>query len=288
MKTTPDQKRFERYQSLINVLLAHQSFQKSDIYESLPDERAVFIGRVLNELVKDGYLNNSEKKTGTAYSWSEKKEQFLASQWIKQRVFSATIKRSPFVDRPRERLLRLGPSKLKTAERLAILIRSGLQGESAMQAGERLSTSFGDNLEKLSIQTRGELKRISKAIGTTGYCQIMAALEMGKRLAGQRSTVATPRYKIRNTVDALEYTRSHFLKLGRESFQEEFHVVLLDKKHHVIKTEQITVGLINKSLVHPREVLKPAIRELGINIYHLHDSLCCQRWRIAHRKTECR
>ena len=95
------------------------------------------------------------------------------------------MKRSPSSDRPRERLLRLGPAELKISELLAILVRAGLHGESAMQVGEKLAARFGNDLQALSLKARGELKQISKAIGETAYCQIMAALELGKRMAGQ-------------------------------------------------------------------------------------------------------
>ena len=182
MKIDPDIKRFTRYQSVINILLIKDSFCKSEIYESLKEEKPQFIGRIISDLVKDGYLTNSGLKTKPQYSWSAKRDELNAGRWIDQRVFTPTVKRSPSVDRPRERLVRLGPSELKISELLAILIRSGLRGESAMQAGERLATLFGNNLEKLSLQARGELKQVSKAIGETAYCQIMAGLELGKRL----------------------------------------------------------------------------------------------------------
>jgi DNA repair protein RadC len=165
----------------------------------------------------------------------------------------------------------LGPSELKISELLAILIRSGLRGESAIQAGERLATLFGSTLEKLSLQARGELKQVSKAIGETAYCQIIAGLELGKRLASQRITDSEPRYKVRNTSDALAYCKEHFIRLTREAKQEEFHVVLLDERHHVIKSEQITVGLLDKSLAHPREVFKPAVRESASAIILVHN-----------------
>lgn len=271
IKIDPDIKRFARYQSVINILLSKDSFNKRDIYEGLRDEKPVFVGRVISELTRDGYLTNSGSKTEPKYFWSANKEKFNAGRWIDQHVFTVTVKRSPSIDRPRERLLRLGPSELKTSELLAILIRSGLRGESASQAGEKLATLFGNELQKLSLQARGELKQISRAIGETAYCQIMAGLELGKRLANQQLAQPSPGYKIRNTSDALEYCREHFMRLAREAKQEEFHVVLLDEKHKVIKSEQITIGLINQSLAHPREVFKPAIRESASAIILLHN-----------------
>jgi DNA repair protein RadC len=271
MKTQPDAKRFVRYQSVVNVLLENHSFDKLEIYKALKNEKPQFIGRVFGELVKDGYLTNSGSKSKPQYSWSAKRDEFNAGRWIDQRVFTPTIKRSPSNDRPRERLLRLGPSELKISELLAILIRFGLRGESAIQAGERLATLFGNNLEKLALQARGELKQISRAIGETAYCQIMAGLELGKRLVSQTAVESTSHYKIRNASDTLNYCKQHFMRLAREAKQEEFHIVLLDEKHHVIKSEQITVGLLDKSLVHPREVFKPAVKESASALILVHN-----------------
>jgi DNA repair protein RadC len=270
-KIDPDVKRFARYQSVINLLLAKESFYKSDVYVDLQDEKPQFIGRLISELTKDGYLTNSGSKTKPQYSWSIKREEFNAGRWIDQRVFTATVKRSPSIDRPRERLLRRGPSELKISELLAILIRFGLRGESATQAGERLAALFGNDLERLSLQARGELKQVSKAIGETAYCQIMAGLELGKILASQRAKESVPYYKVKNTSDAIAYCKEHFMRLAREAKQEEFHIVLLDEKHQVIKSEQITVGLLDKSLVHPREVFKPAVRESASAVILVHN-----------------
>jgi len=271
MKIDPDIKRFARYQSVVNVLLSKDSFNKHDIYKELREEKRSFIGRVISELARDSYLTNSGSKGKSQYLWSVKKDEFNPGRWIDQHVFTPTVKRSPSVDRPRERLLRLGPSELKISELLTILIRSGLQGESAMQAGEKVATLFGSNLEKLSLQARGELKQVSRAIGETAYCQIMAGLELGKRLANQRATESVPHHKVRNTSDALAYCKEHFMRLAREAKQEEFHIVLLDEKHHIIKSEQITVGLLDKSLAHPREVFKPAVRESASALILVHN-----------------
>jgi DNA repair protein RadC len=271
MKILSDAQRFSRYQTVVNMLLNKASFCKDAIYTELKEEKRVFIGRVIGELARDGYLTETGLKSKPYYAWSEKKQDLNPGRWIDQRVFTATVKRAPSTERPRERLLRLGPAELKTSELLAILIRAGLHGESATQAAEKLAALFGDNLQKLSLQARGELKQTSKAIGETAYCQIIAALELGKRLANQQKADLAPIAKITNTTDALAFCKEHFVRLAHEASREEFHVVLLDEKHHVIKTEQITVGLSNKSLAHPREVLKPAIRESASSLILVHN-----------------
>jgi len=271
MESQTDTERFKRYQIVVNVLLTKHSFYKPEVYRELKTEKQAFISRIIWKLIRDGYLTKADLKTNTKYAWSENKKDFDAKRWIDQQVFTTTVKRSPSIDRPRERLLRLGPSALKTSELLAILIRSGLQGESAIQAGEKLAAIFGNDLEKLSSQVRGELKQLSRAIGETAYCQIMAALELGKRLSSQRVTESVQGNKIRNTSDCITYCKQRFLELAREAKQEELHVVLLDEKHNVIRSERITVGLLNKSLAHPREVLKPAIKESASALVLVHN-----------------
>jgi DNA repair protein RadC len=271
MKPQSDAERFRRYQSVFDVLLSNSSFQKKDIYLALDQEKPAFIGKVIGELVRDGYLTQDGLKSKPLYCWSEQKKDFNVGRWIDQRVFTATVKRSPSVDRPRERLLRLGPAELKTSELLAILVRAGVQGESAMQVGEKLAARFGDDLHELSLRARGELKQISKAIGETAYCQVMAALELGKRLADQGEAGLEPIPRITSTSAALAYCKKQFNRLAQEGSQEEFHVVLLDEKHQVIKTQKITVGLVNKSLAHPREVFKAAVQEAASAVILVHN-----------------
>ena len=270
MKGQTDTQRFARYRAVVDALLARDTFCKSDIYPSFQSEERAFIGRVIRELVQEDFLSRKGLKSKPSFSWTENKKDFNPGRWIDQRVFTPTVKRAPSSDRPRERLLRLGPAELKTSELLAILVRAGQQGESAMQAGEKLAARFGNDLPALSLKARGELKQISKAVGETAYCQIMAALELGKRMVAQEAGKEKAE-RIASTSDALSFCKRRFARLGREGAKEEFHVVLLDQKHHVIKTEQITVGLSNQSLAHPREVFRPAIREAASALILVHN-----------------
>ena len=270
VKAKSDTERFARYQVVLDVLVARESFGKADIYPSFQREDKAFIGRVISELVKDGHLSQNGAKSNPSFSWTKRRKAFNPGRWIDQRILTPTVKRAPTSDRPRERLLRLGPAELKTSELLAILVRSGRQGESAMQVGEKLSARFGNDLYGLSMKARGELRQISEAIGETAYCQIMAALELGKRMAGHEGVKEKPE-KISTPGDAVSYCKRHFSKLSQEGTKEEFHVVLLDQKHHVLKTELVTVGLSNQSLAHPREVFRPAIREAASAVILVHN-----------------
>jgi hypothetical protein len=92
MKTQPDAERFARYQSVVNILQSKDPFSKPEIYEALEHEEKRFIGRVITELLRDGYLTESGLKSKPVYSWSEKKARFNANRWVDQRVFTPTVK----------------------------------------------------------------------------------------------------------------------------------------------------------------------------------------------------
>src|SRR5436309_12552766 len=100
---------------------------------------------------------------------------------------SPRVHDAPAADRPRERLRSLGAPALRTAELLAILIRSGRPGESALQAGEKIAARFADYLDRLPEAGRGNLRAVTAAVAETAYCQIMAGIELGRRVAEARS-----------------------------------------------------------------------------------------------------
>jgi len=271
MKPSSEIERFLRYQRVLDALFKLDAFHKEDAYKAAPDEERVFVGRLIGELERDGHLVRERARGGPVFSWSGNKAQFNVGRWIDHRVYSPSVKRSPNDQRPRERLLQAGPEALKTAELLAILIRSGLPGESAVQAGEKVAARFGEDLQGLSLKARGELKQLSHAIGETAYCQIMAGLELGKRLAAQQTAGQEGAPRIKDPASALRFCKKRFARLALEGAQEEFHVVLLDPAHQVIRTVQITVGLADQSLVHPREVFRPAVQESAAAVILVHN-----------------
>jgi len=187
---------------------------------------------------------------------------------------SPRVHDAPAADRPRERLRSLGAPALRTAELLAILIRSGRPGESALQAGEKIAARFKDQLDRLADAGRGELRGISPAIGETAYCQIMAGIELGRRVAQAaqaRSDGQQKTSRILGSDDALLFCRERFDRLASDAAQEEFHIVCLDTKHRVIGIHRISVGCLDRSLVHPREVFRPAIQDSAKSILLVHN-----------------
>ncbi|MBL8815087.1 MAG: DNA repair protein RadC [Planctomyces sp.] len=184
------------------------------------------------------------------------------------------IAEAPPGDRPRERLMTLGAHQLKTSELLAILIRSGRPGESAVQSGERIAGRIAERLDQLPGLGIAELKEISRAVNEPAYCQIMAGIELGKRVVASMTESQKNRIRISSPASAMEYCLSRFARLAREARQEEFHLVTLDTKNQPIATHQITVGTLRNSLVHPREVFRPAIRDAAncVLVVHNHPS----------------
>ena len=177
----------------------------------------------------------------------------------------------PTVDQepPRERLLAVGANSLSVSELLAILIRSGRPGESAILAGQKLVQRFGSRLTDLCTAGRRELKSISAAIEKAAYCQIMAGIELGRRIAEQ--STSRPIYQIATSTEAIAFCQQRFERLVTDGRQEEFHIVTLDTKNQVIDSHQITKGTLDSSLVHPREVYRAAIRDAASSVILVHN-----------------
>jgi len=260
--------RYERYKAIVDQLVERTEFELADVHRACDGERPAFVTRLVNELVEKGWLVR-EDGSGSNYRWNTSRGEFSAGRWLDEKLFGAQIKESPEQDRPRERLLAVGPENLRLSELLAILIRSGRPGESAVMAGENLAKRFDGRLQDLPQAGRAELKSISAAVEKTAYCQIMAGIELGRRIAAltERADVS----RITSSSDAIQFCRKHFARLAADSRQEEFHIVTLDTKNQVIDTHQITVGTLDASLVHPREVFRPAIKDAAASVILVHN-----------------
>jgi len=175
------------------------------------------------------------------------------------------VKDVPLAERPRERLLQVGASSLSNAELLAILLRTGSSNESVLHLAQKILAEL-ETLHNLHDVTIEELTKI-KGIGPAKAVQIKAAIELGKRIVLQSSI---DRVSIRSPKDVAHYIMEEMRYLK----QEHFIALLLNTKNQIIGKETITVGTLNSSLVHPREVFKPAIKKSSsaIIIAHNHPS----------------
>jgi len=115
------------------------------------------------------------------------------------------------------------------------------------------------------------LQNISSAVADTAYCQILAGIELGRRVAEAAAGRSQKVAMVRDTAEAIEFCRAKFFRLAEDSAQEEFHIVTLNTKNQVISTHQITVGLLDQCMVHPREVFRPAIKDAAKSIILVHN-----------------
>lgn len=175
------------------------------------------------------------------------------------------IREMPAAERPRERLKKCGPRALAEAELLAILLRTGTQGVSAVQLAQELLRQFG-TLDQLAGAPL-EIVAKTKGVGETKAIQLKAAFELARRLAesarGNLHLITTP-------AEAAACVREEFRLLDRE----EFHVLLLNTKNALLKICPVSRGSLNASVVEPREVFKDAITAsaAGMILVHNHPS----------------
>lgn len=176
-----------------------------------------------------------------------------------------TIKDWPEGERPREKLLKHGPKPLGDAELLAILIGSGTRGATALDLGQVL-LHRAEGLSGIARFTPEMLCRL-KGVGQASAARIAAAIEIGRRLAvgdvRDKPKLLTP-----------ESVAEQFAPGLRDLRQEIFKVVLLDGGNRLIRDVDITTGLLNASLVHPREVFKVAVdhHAAAVILVHNHPS----------------
>ena len=166
---------------------------------------------------------------------------------------SPLIAEIPSHERPRERLLSLGAEALSDSELLAILMRTGRAGRSVLELARDLMRQFDGDLGKIARASLNELQAI-RGIGKAKAIEIHAAFALARRLS-QRIAPATPKLESPAEVAAL------LREALRGKRQEEFHVLLLDAKHQLIRDHCVTVGLLDRGQVHAREVFRAAIGE---------------------------
>lgn len=175
-----------------------------------------------------------------------------------------TIKDWPEDERPRERLLRHGASTLSDAQLLAIILRTGAASgrQSALDLARELLGRFKD-FRAMDLAGSAELCAI-KGIGRAKEAQIRAALEIGKRFREPPKSTVRP---IRGYADVVSRYKAEMGNLKREVFK----AILLDNKNRILRELTISEGSLTASLVHPREVFNPAIRESAAALIVVHN-----------------
>lgn len=177
---------------------------------------------------------------------------------------SVTIHEMPQQDRPREKLARLGAGALSDSELIAILLRTGIPGKNAVDVARELLTRF----HSLSGLARCSVKEIAgiKGVGMAKAVQLAAAFGLGNRLAKE----SLSKTKIDSPDLVYEMLGTEMRALSKESLR----VILLDTKYHLLRIEEISLGSLNESIAHPREIFRPALiySAYAVIIAHNHPS----------------
>lgn len=160
------------------------------------------------------------------------------------------IKDIPVSDRPCERLIEIGVENLSNEELIAIIFKTGLKGTSAKDLASILLSKVG-SIKKLNDINYENLRKI-KGIGQSKACNLLAALELGKRI--NREVDSIKNVKLNNSELVYKFYKD---KIGNKK-QEYFYAVYLDNQKKIIGDKLLFIGTINYSLVHPREVFKEA------------------------------
>jgi len=161
---------------------------------------------------------------------------------------------------PREKLIERGVKNLKDSELLAILLRTGRKGKTVLEVSREILKKYP--LEKLLKLKHQELSKI-KGLGSAKACEIIASFELAKRAMGVEDGILP---KINSAKDAVAQ-----LQELRKMKKEYFVALYLNARNELVCKETVSIGILNASLIHPREVFKPAIDKLAVSIIIAHN-----------------
>jgi DNA repair protein RadC len=167
----------------------------------------------------------------------------------------------PVDERPREKLLARGATALVDPELIAILLGSGLPGANAISVARQLLDKYR-SLSGLSRCTVDEFKEIP-GIGDAKAAHLVAAFQLGRRLANERLT----KQKLDSPELVYELMEAEMRALHKESLR----VILLDTRYHHIGTEQVSLGSVNESIAHPRDIFRPAVVKSAYAVIVVHN-----------------
>jgi DNA repair protein RadC len=179
---------------------------------------------------------------------------------------SLRLKDQPASERPRERLVARGPDALTHAELIAILLRTGVKGANVVQVGQHLLQQFGGLLNTLALATVDEL-RVVPGVGRDKAATLVAAFALAKRMEQERLEESPV---LDNPLTVVSYLR----ETNRLKNVESFQVLLLNTRKKLIRVVEISQGLLDTILVHPRDVFRAAIaaNAAAVVLAHNHPS----------------
>ena len=173
------------------------------------------------------------------------------------------VKDLPLDDRPREKLTLRGAQNLSDAELIAILLRTGKKGKSVISVAQQLIAT-NRNLSVLASKTLSDLMKVD-GIGKDKATTLLAAFELSRRIESQSKWLNEK--KVTSPQDVADI----FIPLLRDEIKEKFLLVCLNSANKIITYEVVSVGSLNSSVVHPREVFKAALDHNSASIILLHN-----------------
>ena len=175
---------------------------------------------------------------------------------------SFTVRDLPRQERPRERLQKFGPEALSAQELLALVIGRGIPKKSVINIAQELLAKFG-NIKAISQATLEELSQI-KGIGLAKAAQLKACFELGKR---EELEPELKNFNIKDPESVVKAIRASI----KDKAKEHFKLILLNPRNKIIGISTISIGTLNASLVHPREVFKDAIIHSAASVVLAHN-----------------
>lgn len=173
------------------------------------------------------------------------------------------IKLLPENERPVEKACILGVDKLSNSELLAMIIHTGTKNNSAIRLAENVLALYPEGLSQLGECSLEDLMEVD-GIGTKKACTILAAIELGKRIS---ACPATDKFSIESSTDVA----GMFMEELRHLKKEHFRCVLVNAKGDVITVDEVSVGELSSTVVHPREVFTQAIRKSAAAVIFVHN-----------------
>ncbi|OYD13664.1 hypothetical protein CH333_10620 [candidate division WOR-3 bacterium JGI_Cruoil_03_44_89] len=252
-----DIERLQKYERIINTMLQKEKFTKDDICKC--GESIWLIGRILNILYSEGTIIKSSK---TDYIWVDTERERYKKVWQSSPISTHQLKRLSKEERPREKLLKFGPLKLTTSELLAIFLRTGIKGKSAVQLANELLKRFGgvrgifeaSNEELLNIEGLGEAK----------VAQIKAVHRLAEHYLEEK---VKARKIIRNSKEVYEY----LYHTMRDKKDEVFKIIFLSGQNEVLDITDAFPGTVTSSNIYPRKVIELAIRNNATALIFAHN-----------------
>jgi DNA repair protein RadC len=260
MKISPEKikniERLQKYERIFQKLLKNEIFSKQDIWDC--GESKGLIGKIINMLIEEGSIVQQAKGS---FQWTPSSLESYKKEWITSVRPSHQLKRLRKEERPREKLL-YGSSKPTTPELLAIFLRSGIQGKSAIIIANDLLTQFG-GVKGIFEAGREELMEI-EGIGEAKVAQIKAVHALAEEYLKETMKSVS---KVRNSKEVFDYL---YLTM-RDLKNETFKVIFLDSANQIIDDENLFVGTLNTSPVYPREIVGKAIHKNVASLIFVHN-----------------